>query len=451
MSLPPAYNRLLARAEAWRASTEGKVRVRVGMGSCGLASGAAGVLEAARAALVRLGIDGTVQPVGCVGACAWEVIMEVTRPGGEAVTYTDVVAEKVPSILEAHLIHRRVPEPQDRDNGFRHFLAGQTRVCLARCGVVNPERIEDTLAAGGYAVLARVLHGMHPEDVIEQVEVSGLRGRGGGGFPVGKKWRLARRKAHTPKFVICNGDEGDPGVFVSRVLFESDPHAVLEGMAICAYAVGAGEGFINIRAENALALKRMRLAVGQAEACGLLGRNILGTGFCFTVRVVETCGTFVAGEETALIASLQGERSVPRQRPPYPAERGLDGRPTVVHNPETLANVPQILRRGGAWYATLGSEGNTGTKVFTLAGRVNRPGLVEVPLGTRRRMSSSASGEACQAGRSRRYTSAGRPGAACRPTSSTFRSITRRRVPTTPPSVRARSPFSAPKIASCTW
>ncbi|MEW5762088.1 MAG: NADH-ubiquinone oxidoreductase-F iron-sulfur binding region domain-containing protein [Bacillota bacterium] len=381
MSLPPAYELLLEEARAWRAAREGKVKVRVGMGSCGLAAGAATVLEAARAALAGLGVDGVAEPVGCLGACVYEVIMEVACPGGFTLTYTDVAPERVASLLEAHLVRRR-PEPDDRRESLKSFLKEQTRLCLARCGRINPESVEDAVAGGAYAALARALTGMRPEEVCAEVDLAGLRGRGGGGFPVGEKWRLALGARSPRKFVICNGDEGDPGIFVSRVLFESDPHAILEGMALCGYAVGAHEGFINIRAENRLALERVRLAVRQAEEKGLLGEDILGTGFSFVVRVVETCGTYVAGEETALIASLQGERSVPRQRPPYPVERGLDACPTVVHNPETLANIPRILQRGAAGYAALGVPGNTGTKVFTLTGRVNRPGLVEVPLGT---------------------------------------------------------------------
>jgi len=383
VSLPPAYERLLARAEAWRAARGGKARVKVGMGSCGLAAGAAEVLTAARAALARYGIDGVVEPVGCLGACTWEVIVEVESPGGPSVTYTGVTPDKVACIVEAQLVRGQVPASGGAGADLRHFLDGQTRVCLARCGVIDPECLEDAVAAGGYLALARALNRMGPEDVIEQVRVSGLRGRSGGGFPVWKKWHLARRRSPSVKYVICNGDEGDPGIFVSRVLFEGDPHAVLEGMALCAYAVGAEEGFINIRAGNSLALKRMRLAVSQAEENGLLGRGILGTRFNFTVRIVETCETYVAGEETALIASLEGKRSVPRQRPPHPVERGLDGCPTVVHNPETLANVPRILEHGGAWFGAMGTPGNTGTKVFTLTGRINRPGLAEVPLGSR--------------------------------------------------------------------
>ena len=259
-------------------------------------------------------------------------------------------------------------------------FAKQVRIALKNCGVINPEDIASYLKAGGYQGLRKALE-IGPEAVIEEIKASGLRGRGGAGFPTWLKWSLTRQASGDVKYVICNADEGDPGAFMDRSILESDPHSVIEGMLIAAYAIGAGKGYIYCRAEYPLAIKRLRLAIGQAEACGFLGGNIQGSGFDFSLEIREGAGAFVCGEETALIMSMEGKRGMPRFRPPYPSEKGLFGAPTSINNVETYANVPRILQGGAEAYSKYGTEKSKGTKVFALAGKVKRGGLVEIPMG----------------------------------------------------------------------
>jgi NADH:ubiquinone oxidoreductase subunit F (NADH-binding) len=262
------------------------------------------------------------------------------------------------------------------------FYEKQKRVALRNCGLINPEKIEEYIANGGYQGLGRALTELAPEAVIDEMMASGLRGRGGGGFPTGIKWQFARKAAGDETFVICNADEGDPGAFMDRAIMEGDAHSVIEGMAIAAYAIDAHQGYIYIRAEYPLAVRRVRMAIEQAREWGLLGEAIMGTDFDFDVAIRFGAGAFVCGEETALMRSVEGERGEPRSKPPYPAQSGLWGKPTIINNVETLANVPQILVRGADWYSTMGTEDSKGTKVFALAGQVNNVGLVEVPMGT---------------------------------------------------------------------
>lgn len=359
----------------------------MGLSSCGIAAGAEAVADAFRREIAARGLDAAVGITGCVGLCHREVLAEVAPAGGPSFLYGDLAAARVPRIAEEHLaggvpVREWLVLPEGSDLSSLPYFAGQRRIVLANCGFVDPERIGDSVRRGGYAGLAAVLGGIRPNDLIRLVEESGLRGRGGAGFPTAKKWRAARDAPGAEKYLICNADEGDPGAFMDRSVLESDPHTVLEGMAIAAYAIGATRGIVYVRAEYPLAVKRLAIAVRQAERRGFLGGDILGSGFDFTVSLMEGAGAFVCGEETALIRSVQGERGMPRLRPPFPPERGLWGKPTCINNVETLAAVPWIVRNGGAAYAAIGTPGSRGTKVFALAGKVNRGGLVEVPMGT---------------------------------------------------------------------
>ncbi|MDI3279811.1 MAG: NADH-ubiquinone oxidoreductase-F iron-sulfur binding region domain-containing protein [Bacillota bacterium] len=392
-------------------------RILIGLGSCGLAAGGEEVRSAFLAALRRLGLEAEVRPTGCLGLCHQEVLVEVRLPGLPPAFYARVTPEKAERIAEEHLGRGRVVEewllPGGEAGG--EFLQGQTRICLRNCGRIDPEDLDEALGAGCYLALGKALREMKPEEVVAEVRRSGLRGRGGAGFPTWRKWEEVRRAPGPEKYVICNGDEGDPGVFINRTLLEGDPHSVLEGMAIAAYAVGAATGYLYVRTEYPLAIRRLRRAIEQAEARGLLGRDILGSGFHFSVQVVEGNGAFVCGEETALIASLQGERGVPRPRPPYPSTAGLWGKPTVVNNVETLAAVAPIIQRGGSWYAGFGQGESRGTKVFALSGEVERPGLVEVPLGLPLRRLIYELGGGIREGRSLKAVLIGGPSGGCLP------------------------------------
>jgi len=326
---------------------------------------------------------------GCNGFCAQGPVMSV-YPGG--IFYQYLKPEDAVEIIEEHVlkgvpVERLMykdqltgkPIPRMRDIPF---FAHQKTIALRHRGLIDPERIEDYIARGGYQAAAKALTEMSPEEIIQEVKISGLRGRGGAGFPTGLKWEFASQSQGPIKYVCCNADEGDPGAFMDRSLLEADPHAVLEGMIIAAKAIGAHFGYIYCRAEYPLALRRLNIAIEQATKLGLLGPDILGTGFDFTVEVYQGAGAFVCGEETALMTSIEGKRGMPRPRPPFPAQKGLWGKPTVLNNVETFANIPQIIMNGGKWYASLGTEKSKGTKVFALTGNVNNVGLVEVPMGT---------------------------------------------------------------------
>ena len=321
--------------------------------------------------------DVAVKRVGCLGLCARGPLARIPETGQylERVTADDLqpALEAVALVDPANPVEVTPPP----------FYARQTKVALENSGLIDPEDIDDYLSRGGYGALEKALHELTPSQVIAEVVTSGLRGRGGGGFPTGLKWTtVAKSSGPEGKYVICNADEGDPGAFMDRTVLESDPHRVLEGMAIAAYAVGANEGYIYCRAEYPLAVKRLRSAIRLAERQGMLGKNILDTRFSFEVDVRLGAGAFVCGEETALLYSIQGGRGMPRPRPPYPAVRGLHGKPTLINNVETYAAIAPVLRNGGQWYAGLGTERSKGTKVFALAGRVKNTGIVEVPMGT---------------------------------------------------------------------
>jgi NADH:ubiquinone oxidoreductase subunit F (NADH-binding)/(2Fe-2S) ferredoxin/Fe-S-cluster-containing hydrogenase component 2 len=367
----------------------------LGAASCGRAAGALRVLETIHATLAALDVPARVIQVGCIGPCYLEPLMDVALPGGPRVSYTNVTPEKAATILTACLTSGDLlpkmarghfgDEADSDKTGLPRFwdlpmLKNQARVILRNCGLIDPEEIDHALARGGYLGFRKALD-LGPRATIAALKESGLRGRGGAGFPTYQKWELCRAAPGDHKTVVCNADEGDPGAFMNRALLESDPHAVLEGMLIGGYATGAGRGIVYVRAEYPLAVVRLRKAIRQMREYGLLGRDILGSGFDFDVTLQEGAGAFVCGEETALIASLEGGRGAPRPRPPYPAESGLHGRPTLINNTETFGTVPSILRNGGAWFRQFGTAGNYGTKTFSLVGKVRRTGLIEVPLG----------------------------------------------------------------------
>ncbi len=379
--------------DKWKRLQEGeRPLIFVGSATCGLASGAGEVTEAIHAELKRLRVKAEVIPVGCIGMCFAEPLVDVKLPGQPQICYSQMTPRKVKKIAKAHLKAKR---PLARYAMGVHggvafggipplfelpVLKPQVRIVLRNCGIINPVSLDHYLAHDGYQGLMRALS-MKPEDVIEEVIRSGLRGRGGGGFPTGQKWKFCRASSGDDKYLICNADEGDPGAFMDRSVLEGDPHTVLEGMCIAAYAIGANHGYIYIRAEYPLAISRLRNALAQMEESGLLGDDILGSGFSFDIQIKEGAGAFVCGEETALIASIEGERGMPKPRPPFPAVKGLFQQPSNINNVETLANVSNILRRDADWFAGFGTEKSKGTKTFALAGKINRPGLIEVPMG----------------------------------------------------------------------
>ena len=331
----------------------------------------------------------TTVPTGCHGFCEQGVLVIIPD---KHVTYVKVKVDDVEEIYESHIKNNQPVErllytdPKTREHVHKNedinFYAKQTRTALANCGHINAECIDEAIAVRGYEALANVLEANNPDAVIEEIEKSGLRGRGGGGFPTGRKWRFTAANRGGKSYVVCNGDEGDPGAFMDRSIMEGDPHKLLEGMAIAAFAIGADEGYIYVRAEYPLAIKRLRKAIADAEERHFLGDNIMGSNFSFKLHIKEGAGAFVCGEETALIASIEGERGMPRPKPPFPANKGLFGRPTLINNVETLANVPVIMLKGADWFAQMGTETSKGTKTFALTGEVNNTGLIEVPMGT---------------------------------------------------------------------
>lgn len=357
------------------------MKVVVGQGSCGVATGARKTAAKFEEAIAAKGLDIPVQVTGCVGTCYLEPIVDVYEDDGKLTRYVKVQPDKVEKIVDEHLAGGKPVEEDAISEEDKQFVEKQQRVVLRNCGVINPEDIEEYLAVDGYKAIEKVLKEMKPEEVIEEIKVSGLRGRGGAGFPTWFKWNAARENKGDQKYLVCNADEGDPGAFMDRSVLEGDPHSLLEGMIIGGYAMGASEGVIYCRAEYPLAIKRLEIAMGQAREKGFLGKNIFGSGFDFDIRIKAGAGAFVCGEETALIASLEGERGMPRLKPPFPAARGYWQKPTDINNVETLANVPWIIYNGGAAFAEFGTEKSSGTKVFALAGKIKKGGLVEVPMG----------------------------------------------------------------------
>ena len=361
---------------------------------------------------------------GCFGLCALGPIMIVYPEGA---LYSMVKPEDIPEIVSEHLLKGRIVTrllyqetvQEDTVKSLNHtqFYAKQKRVALKNCGVIDPENINEYIGLDGYMALGKVLTEMTPDQVIQTIKDSGLRGRGGGGFPTGVKWSFAAAQPAGQKYVCCNADEGDPGAFMDRSVLEGDPHVVLEAMAIAGYAIGASQGYIYVRAEYPIAVKRLEIAIGQARENGLLGKNILGTGFDFDIELRLGAGAFVCGEETALMTSIEGHRGEPRPRPPFPAVKGLFERPTVLNNVETYANIPQIILKGADWFASMGTEKSKGTKVFALGGKIHNTGLVEVPMGTTLREIVEEIGGGIPNGKKFKAAQTGGPSGGCIPAS----------------------------------
>ncbi|MBQ4340651.1 MAG: NADH-quinone oxidoreductase subunit NuoF [Firmicutes bacterium] len=396
-----------------------EIRVIIGMGTCGISAGATPVYEALRDGARKMGLDNvTVCPTGCIGMCTYEPIVEVKVPGKETVTYIHVDAAKAEKILRYHL-RDGIPVSEYTIGGDcgslteLDFYKKQNRVAIRNCGIVNPEDITEYIYKDGYFALAKALLNMKPSEVIDEIKKSGLRGRGGGGFPTGTKWGFAAANEADQKYFICNADEGDPGAFMDRSVLEGDPHAVLEAMAIAGYAIGASKGFIYVRAEYPVAVERLNIAIAQAKEYGLLGDNIMGTDFCFDIEIRLGAGAFVCGEETALIASIEGFRGMSRNKPPFPANKGLWGKPTIINNVETLANVAQIILKGADWFTSFGTAKSPGTKVFALGGKINNTGLVEVPMGITLREIIYEIGDGCPNGKRFKAVQTGGPSGGC--------------------------------------
>lgn len=404
--------------------------IYVGAGTCGLAAGAGKTIAAIEEFLASGGKDVELVRVGCIGLCAMEPMVDVQLPGMTRVSFGSVTSDKVKGLLgqvfsgsipKEHLIGQFREEQLKAWEGVSFvdehpFFAPQTRWVLAECGVIDPLQIDEYIARGGYRALAQVLRASTPQDVCATVEASGLRGRGGGGFPTGKKWQFALKAESEQKYIVCNADEGDPGAFMDRAVIEGCPHKVLEGLAIGAYAIGASKAYIYIRAEYPLAIKHLKEAIKQAKEYGLLGHNILDSGFNLDIYIKMGAGAFVCGEETALLHSIEGKRGMPRPRPPFPAIKGLFGKPTVINNVETFANVPMILVRGAEWYSAVGTATSKGTKVFALSGKVNRTGLVEVAMGTPLRQVIFDIGGGIPRGKAYKAVQIGGPSGGCIPT-----------------------------------
>ena len=390
-------------------------------------SGSQKVRETLAAELAAKGLDNEIKIVqtGCFGLCALGPVMIVYPEG---TFYSRVTPEDIPEIVEEHLLKGRIVTRLEYKEGAEvtepgtnislndtNFYKSQLRVALRNCGVINPENIDEYIARDGYMALGKVLTEMTPDDVIKVLLDSGLRGRGGAGFPTGMKWKFAKAYDNDQKYVCCNADEGDPGAFMDRSVLEGDPHVVLEAMTIAGYTIGASQGYIYVRAEYPIAVKRLQIAISQAREYGLLGDNIMGTGFKFDIGLRLGAGAFVCGEETALMTSIEGNRGEPRPRPPFPAEKGLFQKPSILNNVETWANIPQIILKGAEWFAAMGTEKSKGTKVFALGGKINHTGLVEIPMGTPLRKVIEEIGGGIPNGKKFKAAQTGGPSGGCIP------------------------------------
>ena len=411
-----------------------RTKINLHLGTCGIAAGANRLESLINREIKEKGLrDIRIIHSGCAGLCSREPMVTIESLGLPPVKYCDLNEEKVQEIFNRHVLKGEIveayalaydsevdppsPRPSKKIPALQDipFFRPQTLWALRNKGLIDAEKIDHAISRGAYFGLATVLSGMTPEAVIEEVKISGLRGRGGAGFPTGAKWEEGRRYASFPKYVICNGDEGDPGAFMDRSLLESDPHAVLEGMIICGFAVDSRQGYVYVRAEYPLAIHRLGIAIEQAREYGLLGKNILGSGFDFDIGIYPGAGAFVCGESTALMYSLEGKRGMPRIKPPRSTEAGLWGQPTVLNNVETFGNIPAIIRNGGKWFASIGTKGSKGTKVFALAGMVKNVGLVEVPMGTALRTIVEEIGGGVPGGRKFKALQIGGPSGACLP------------------------------------
>lgn len=356
--------------------------VKVGLGTCGISAGAEKVYQAFQDELKEHPDSFLLKETGCIGMCYREVLVEIGNGDGKGRTYGDVTPDRVSRIFQEEILSdTSIDDWLVSDGSEEGFFENQNRIVLRNCGLIDPGSIDEYIEAGGYLAAEKCLNKLTPEEVIDEVIKSGLRGRGGGGFPTGTKWKFTRAAKGDIKYIICNADEGDPGAFMDRSILEGDPNSVLEGMIIAGYAIGASRAYIYCRAEYPKAIARLLQAIAQCNRKGFLGENIFGSKFSFDIKIKEGAGAFVCGEETALIASIEGHRGMPRFRPPFPAQSGLWGKPTNINNVETFANIPWIISNGGDAYSAYGTDDSKGTKVFAMAGKIKRSGLVEVPMG----------------------------------------------------------------------
>jgi NADH:ubiquinone oxidoreductase subunit F (NADH-binding)/(2Fe-2S) ferredoxin/Pyruvate/2-oxoacid:ferredoxin oxidoreductase delta subunit len=392
------------------------------MGPAGIAAGGKKVLQAFRDALADTDVQAELanrcssHQVGCLGLCARDVLVEIHQNSSKTV-YQYIKPDMVKRIVDEHLIGGNPVKEWLVDEAYENFYRKQNKIVLADCGRIDPEDMGAYQAIGGYEAASEVLKEWTPEDVIDEIKSSGLRGRGGAGFSTGLKWELGRKSKGPEKYIICNADEGDPGAFMDRAVIEGNPHSVIEGMIIGAYAIEAHQGYVYIRAEYPLAVERLKLALAKARNSGFLGAKIFGTSFDFDIKIKLGAGAFVCGEETALIASIEGQRGQPRAKPPFPVHRGLWQKPTVINNVETLANIPSIIRRGCQWYASFGTERSKGTKVFALTGKIKNPGLIEVPMGIKLREIINEIGGGTESGKPVKAVQTGGPSGGCIPAS----------------------------------
>lgn len=396
------------------------ITIKVCMGTGGIAAGGAEVLDSFMKEIASSDIAASVErrcsseKVGCRGLCAKDVLVDVII-GDNKVTYEHVKTDMVPRIVQEHILGNAPVEEWAAGEDYHNFHDRQQKVVLSDCGNIDPEDINAYIAVQGYIAARKVVTSMSPSDVISVIKASGLRGRGGAGFPTGTKWEIAGKQESARKYLICNADEGDPGAFMDRSVIEGNPHAVIEGMIIGAYAIGSDKGYVYIRAEYPLAVERLKKALADAREQNLLGKGIMGTAFDFDILVKLGAGAFVCGEETALIASIEGQRGMPRAKPPFPVYQGLWGKPTVINNVETLANVPYILRNGPDWFASFGTEKSKGTKVFAITGKIKNSGLIEVPMGIPLREIIYDIGGGIEGGRQFKAVQTGGPSGGCIP------------------------------------
>jgi NADH:ubiquinone oxidoreductase subunit F (NADH-binding) len=370
--------------------------IYIGAGTCGLGAGADKTLKETELFLEKNSIDAEIIQVGCIGLCSAEPLLDIKLPGKNRLSFQQVTGEKAERILTGIFneeINSTEVLGQFTENNStpwenipflndNPFFAPQTRIVLNNCGLVNPIDIEEYIARGGYKAYLKTINTYTSAEVCDKIEKSGLRGRGGGGFPTGRKWKFAMNEKADQRYLICNADEGDPGAFMDRAVIEGDPHKLIEGMAIAAFGIGASKSYVYIRAEYPLAIERLKIAIAQAKDYGLIGENVYGSGFDFEIKIKMGAGAFVCGEETALIHSIEGKRGMPRPRPPFPAVSGLFGKPTIINNVETLSNISGIMEKGEDWFASIGTETSKGTKVFALSGKITLTGLIEIPMGT---------------------------------------------------------------------
>ncbi|MDX9714487.1 MAG: NADH-quinone oxidoreductase subunit NuoF [Dissulfurispiraceae bacterium] len=397
-----------------------KIAIRVCMGPAGIAAGGKAVLDEFQRILSDKNIPADVRnrcshgQVGCMGLCSKDVLVDI-EINGKKTTYSLVKPQMVKQIVDEHIVAGSPVKQWLADDHMDKFLEKQEKIVLSDCGVIDPEDIEAYISRDGYSSCKKILASMKPEQLVHEIKLSGLRGRGGAGFPTGLKWEIAAKSEGSIKYIICNADEGDPGAFMDRAIIEGNPHAIIEGMIIGAYAIGAQKGYVYIRAEYPLAVQRLENAIKQSREIGFLGSGIFDTNMDFDIEIKLGAGAFVCGEETALIASIEGQRGMPRAKPPFPVHKGLWGRPTVINNAETLANIPYIMRKGSGWFSGLGTEDSKGTKVFALTGKIKNSGLIEVPMGITLREIIYDIGGGIEKGKHLKAVQTGGPSGGCIP------------------------------------